>query len=159
MATITHIDAPELLTRRQRTVGNAVTAIMWAAYAYLWLPLVSLAAWGLGVEFAYDVMVRAGGVAGLKTALFWYCVLLTDVTLTVCVWSVVNKWRFAGHNRRTAHECIGDAALATYFGVTSEQLARLRSTRRLEIDIDATGRPVIPPGPTDRPAATEPRAA
>lgn len=144
MRDVTYIDAREALTRRERTVDTLVTAIMWGAYVYLWLPLVSLAAWGLGVELAYDAMVRAGGAESLREALFWYVVLLVDVTLTVAVWSLANKWRFAGHNRRTAHERVADEALAAYFGVSPEVLTDLRTTQRIELDIDETGRPVVP---------------
>ena len=144
MYKVTYINAPELLTRRQRTLGALVTGLMWAAYAYLWLPLVSLLAWGLGFELAYEVMVRAGGASALRTELFWYGIMLVDVVLTVTVWSLFNKWRFAGHNRRTAHSPVADASLADYFGVTQDELARLRAAQRVEIEIDGLGRPVIP---------------
>ena len=146
MSEIIYIDAPEALTRRQRTVGALITAFMWAAYGYLWLPLVSLLAWGLGIELAYAAVVKVGGASALRTALFWYGVMLVDVMLTVALWSLINKWRFAGHNRRTAHEHVPDAELADYFGVTAQDLARLRNARRLELDIDAFGRPVLPGG-------------
>lgn len=151
MAKVTYIDAPELLTRRQRTLGALLTGLMWGAYAYLWLPLVSLLAWGLGFEFAYEVMVEAGGASALRTALFWYGVMLVDVVLTVTIWSLLNKWRFAGHNRRTAHPGVADDNMAAYFGVTLDDLARLRAARGIEIEIDALGRPVIPaPRPSGR---------
>lgn len=144
MGKVTYIDAPELLTRRQRTLGALITAIMWGAYAYLWLPLVSLLAWLLGFEFAYEVMVRAGGASALRTALLWYSVMLVDVVLTVSIWSLLNKWRFAGHNRRTAHSAVADESMADYFGVTLDELARLRAARHVELEIDGLGRPVIP---------------
>jgi biofilm PGA synthesis protein PgaD len=152
MAEIIYIDAPESLTRRQRTVGALVTAAMWAAYAYLWLPLLSLFAWGLGFELAYDAMVRAGGASALRAALFWYGVMLADVIVTVAIWSQLNKWRFSGNNRRTAHPAVADAALASYFGVAPADLARLRTDRRIELAIDELGRPVVHDAPRPRPA-------
>ena len=145
MANIVYIDAPEALTRRQRTVFAVITALMWAAYAYLWLPLLSLFLWGFGIELAYDAMVRAGGASALRTALFWYAVMLGDVMVTVAIWSQVNKWRFASRNRRTAHPKVADAAMAAYFGVSTNDVARLRATQRIELDIDTHGRPVLPP--------------
>jgi biofilm PGA synthesis protein PgaD len=155
---VTYIDAPELLTRRQRTVGALLTGLMWAFYAYLWLPLISLFAWGLGIEFAYDVMMRAGGADALREALFWYAIVLADVILTVAIWSLVNKWRFAGHNRRTTHTQIGDRAMAEYFGVAEDDLARLRAACRAEVDIDAQGRPVISTPRAERGSAIKPAA-
>lgn len=147
MAKILYIDAPEALTRRQRTMSTIVTGIMWAAYAYLWLPLISLFAWGLGFELAYDAMMRAGGAGALRTALFWYAVMLADVIVTVAIWSRINKWRFANRNRRTAHAPVADRSLADYFGVSLADLARLRAAQRVEIEIDGSGRPVIPGTP------------
>lgn len=143
MGEIIYIDAPESLTRRQRTVGALITAIMWAAYAYLWAPLVSLFAWGLGFEFAYNAVIRAGGMSALRETLFWYGVLLVDVMLTVALWSLLNKWRFANRNRRTAHPRVTDTAMADYFGVALDDVERLRATRRVELDIDGSGRAVL----------------
>lgn len=143
MAKVVYIDAPEALTRRQRTMGAVVTGVMWAAYAYLWLPLISLFAWGLGFELAYDAVIRAGGISALGTAAFWYSVMLADVIVTVAIWSQLNRWRFAGHNRRTKHPVVADEALAAHFGVRPEDLDTLRSSRRVELDLDALGRPVV----------------
>jgi biofilm PGA synthesis protein PgaD len=145
VAKVVYIDAPEALTRRQRTLFAVITALMWGAYAYLWLPLLSLFLWGFGIELAYDAMIRAGGAGALRTALFWYAVMLVDVIVTVAIWSQLNKWRFANRNRRTAHPKVADAAMAGYFGITTDELARLRAAHRIELDIDVHGRPVLPP--------------
>ena len=145
MSKLVYIDAPEALTRRQRTVFGVLTALMWAAYGYLWLPLLSLLLWGFGIELAYDAMVRDGGASALRTALVWYAIMLADVIVTVAIWSQVNKWRFTNRNRRTAHPKVSDAAMAAYFGVTTADLERLRDARRIELDVDMHGRPVLPP--------------
>lgn len=143
MAKVVYLDVPEALTRRQRTLGTLVTAMMWAAYAYLWLPLMSLLAWGLGFELAYDAMIRAGGASALRDALLWYAWLLADVVVTVAIWSQLNKWRFASRNRRTRHPRISDTAMADYFGVTIDDVERMRGARRVELDVDGSGRPVL----------------
>ena len=67
-----HIDAPYLLSRRRRITDTVATAMMWILYSYLWAPFISLVAWLLGFEFAYDVMVRAGGANGLLEILMYY---------------------------------------------------------------------------------------
>lgn len=145
MSNVVYIDAPEALTRRQRTVFAVITALMWAAYGYLWLPLLSLFLWGFGIELAYDAMISAGGASALRAALMWYALMLVAVIVTVAIWSQVNKWRFTNRNRRAAHPKVGDAAMAAYFGVTTADLERLRATQRIELDIDRDGRPVLPP--------------
>jgi biofilm PGA synthesis protein PgaD len=147
---VIYIDAPEALTRRQRTVGALITAVMWAAYAYLWLPLVSLFAWGLGFELAYDAVVRAGGAGALRAALSWYGFVLANVVVMVAIWSLFNRWRFAGKNRRTAHPSVTDGALAECFGIAADDLERLRVARHVELDVDARGRPIVHDSPQSR---------
>ena len=143
MAKLPHIDFPELLTRRQRAFGVAFTALMWMLYAYLWLPLVSLAAWSFGVKLAYDVMVRAGGAQALRQVLIWYMIVLAGIVVTIVAWSLLNRWLFAGRSRRIASQCVEDAAIAEYFGVDVGQLRQLRAAQRVDVEIDSGGRPTI----------------
>ena len=79
----TCIDQPDLLTARERARDTLMTAGMWGAYLYLWVPLASLAAWLLGFEFSYEVMVRAGGARDLERtlAIFGIAILLIFVVV------------------------------------------------------------------------------
>lgn len=134
-----HIDAPELLTTRQQLTGTLVTGVMWVLYAYLWLPLVSLLAWILGFEFAYDVMIRAGGAAHLGTVLFWYAIAITTIFIAFGAWSLSNLLRFGGHNRRGNFDRIEDQSFIAFFGISEEELERLRTSRSLTLELDAVG--------------------
>ena len=102
---------------------------MWAVYSYLWAPLVSLVAWLLGFEFAYDVMVRAGGFAILKDILWFYSVMVACIFIVVASWSMINRRRFANDNRRKAIEPVTDADIAEHFGIRFSQLKTLRDSR------------------------------
>jgi biofilm PGA synthesis protein PgaD len=135
------IDAPDLLTAKQRARDTLMTAGMWGAYLYLWVPLISLAAWLLGFQFAYDVMVRAGGARDLAHALKVFGVAIALIFLVVIVWSYSNRARYRGHNRRHAGPAVPDESLAEYFGVDARALNELRTTRRVEIDFATDGRP------------------
>ena len=133
------IDAPELLTGRQQFADTVVTGVMWALYAYLWVPLVSLFAWILGFEFAYDVMIRAGGAAHLRTVLFWYAIAITTIFIFFGMWSLSNLLRFAGHNRRGNFDRIEDQSFMAFFGIEAEELEQLRTGRSLTLELDAVG--------------------
>ncbi len=135
------IDAPDLLTAKQRARDTLMTAGMWGAYLYLWVPLISLAAWLLGFQFAYDVMVRAGGARDLVRVLKMFGVAIALIFLVVTVWSYSNRARYRGRNRRHAGPAVPDESLAEYFGVEEHALDRLRAERRVEIDFAADGRP------------------
>jgi biofilm PGA synthesis protein PgaD len=133
------IEAPELMSPRERVRDTVATGIMWVLYAYLWLPMISLLAWLLGFEFAYDVMVRAGGAAHLKTVLYWYSVAIMTIFVIFGAWSMSNRWRFAGHNRRGRPDRVTDESFMTFFGISGADLGRLRSGQVLTLELDAVG--------------------
>ena len=134
------IDAPHLLTGGQRARDTAITGLMWIFYAYLWLPAVSLGAWMLGIDFAYEVMVRAGGAHGLQRILGWYGLALLAMICVVTVWSAVERIRFRGKRRRHTVPAIDDDAVREAFGVDTAQLRLLRQDNRLRLTIDSNGR-------------------
>jgi poly-beta-1,6-N-acetyl-D-glucosamine biosynthesis protein PgaD len=137
------IDVPEVLTTEERARDTLMTAGMWVAYLYLWVPLISLCAWLLGFEFAYDVMVRAGGVRDLVHVLRTFGIAIVLILLIVTVWSISNRARYRERNRRHAGRDVPDASLAEYFGVDVAALDTLRASRRVEIDLTADGRPEL----------------
>lgn len=135
-----HINVPELLSRRRRLSDAFVTGLMWLVYTYLWAPLVSLIAWMLGFEFAYDVMIRSGGIQGLKNVLGWYGLMLGCIIIVVTCWSLVNRLRFSGRERRHGASTVDDDELASTFGVELIALRKLRNARVARLSLDADGR-------------------
>lgn len=134
------IDAPQLLSRQQRARDTALTGIMWIIYAYLWLPAVSLGAWLLGIDFAYEVMVRAGGAEALGEILGWYGLALLGMIVIVTVWSGAERLRFRGRERRHGVPRVSDDAVQRAFGVDTTQARLLRQGNCLRLSIDADGR-------------------
>jgi len=135
--------APEELTPQQRARDALITAILWAAYLYLWVPLVSLLAWAMGFEFAYDVMVRAGGASDLLPILLEYAVVVSVIFSAFTIWSVSNRLRFKHLSRRARRAPVSDQALAEYFRIPTSQIAAMRSRQVIHVSIDEEGRPRI----------------
>ena len=136
------IQAPELLTARQRARDTVVTAAMWALYLYLWVPLISLFAWVLGFELAYDIMIRAGGARHLGAILVTYGVIIGVIFVVVTAWSLINRVRYRRQNRRHFGRSVSDAAIAGFFGVDAALLPTLRRARRVRLEFDSSGKPV-----------------
>lgn len=134
-----HIDAPQLLPRRRRIGDALATGIMWALYSYLWAPLISLVAWLLGFEFAYDVMIRAGGYETLKEVLFFYAFMVACIFVVVSGWSTMNRRRFAGRDRRKAVDPVTDAEIVAHFDIQEEYLTALRDSRVSLVYLDGAG--------------------
>ena len=134
-----HINVPELLSPRRRLSDAFVTGLMWLVYSYLWAPLISLVAWILGFEFAYDVMIRSGGIHGLKNVLSWYGLMLGCIIIVVTCWSFVNRLRYSGRERRKAVAVVDDHALGETFGVELSELRKLRRAQVACLSLDADG--------------------
>jgi biofilm PGA synthesis protein PgaD len=117
---------------------------MWLVYSYLWAPLISLVAWLLGFEFAYDVMVRAGGFETLKEVIWFYLIVVAIIFVVVAGWSTINRRRFARHDRRQTIDSVPDTEIAAYFGIRGEQLTLLRESRISQIGVNEEGQIVSP---------------
>jgi biofilm PGA synthesis protein PgaD len=134
-----YINEPQLLSRRHR-IGNAlVTGVMWALYSYLWAPFVSLVAWLLGFEFAYDVMVRAGGIHVLKEVMSFYGLMVFCIIMVVTAWSLLNRYRFANRGRRQAGKTVTDTEIAKKFALNPTQLKQLKTARAIRLSHDEAG--------------------
>ena len=134
-----HINMPKLLPRRRRVADAVLTALMWAFYSYLWAPLISLVAWLLGFEFAYDVLVRAGGLELLKEVILFYGTTVTIIFIVVSGWSIINRSRFAHRNRRKAIQTVTEEEISAYFGITAEQLATMRDSQIVHVGLGEIG--------------------
>lgn len=134
-----HIDAPNLLPRHRRFTDAALTALMWGFYTYLWVPLISLFAWLLGFEFAYNVLVRAGGLQVLQDVMLIYGLMIILIIVVVSGWSIMNRRRFSRRNRRKAIDPVTDEGIAAHFGITAGQLATLRRSRIVRLRLGESG--------------------
>ena len=120
-------------------MDTVVTGFMWIVYSYLWAPLISLIAWLLGFEFAYDVMIRAGGFEYLKEVIWFYSIVVAIIFVVIAGWSTINRRRFARHDRRQTIDPVPDSEIAAYFDIRDEQLASLRESRISHISVNEEG--------------------
>ena len=100
----------EFLTARQRAREAIVTTALWFLYGYLWLPLVSFAAWYFGVDFAYERVIKAGGPDALILLLLWFSIIFLIILLIVVTWSGVQYSRFTGEGERRLRAPLLDPA-------------------------------------------------
>jgi biofilm PGA synthesis protein PgaD len=134
-----YVNEPHLLSRRHRVGDAMATGLMWALYSYLWAPFISLVAWLLGFEFAYDVMVRAGGIHVLKEVLYFYGLMIFCIIIIVIAWSLMNRYRFANRNRRQAGTTVTDTEIAEKFALDPKQLNQLKTARAIRLSHDEAG--------------------
>jgi poly-beta-1,6-N-acetyl-D-glucosamine biosynthesis protein PgaD len=148
----TIIESPELLRPQERARDTILTTIMWAVYVYCWMPLIALVAWLIGFEFAYDVMIRAGGLDDLLELLGTYVTALCVIFLIISAWSRNERRRFHEKDQRRATLIVGDEAIRDAVGIDEATFRLLRHAPSVAVGLDARGRlrAVIPsPHSTD----------
>lgn len=94
------ISRPQAQPLVARTLWGLVTAAFWALYLYLWLPLVTLLLWLLGIRVAVlELYLREHR---LEPFLLLSLPLLAVIAACVLTgWAELNRWRFAGRDKRS----------------------------------------------------------
>ncbi|MEZ5551068.1 MAG: poly-beta-1,6-N-acetyl-D-glucosamine biosynthesis protein PgaD [Pseudomonadales bacterium] len=134
------INARRVLTRRARRRDRLLTLALWALYAYLWLPLISLFAWLLGLQFAYTLVERAGGPASLVNLLYWFGLFVLLISLCIVGWSRFQLRRFGERERRLAVPTVTFEQEAAYWDIDRTTLTRLRERQQNSVTFDSDGR-------------------
>jgi biofilm PGA synthesis protein PgaD len=133
------IESPNLQDLRQRYAFAALTLVFWVVWFYLWIPLVSLVAWLMGIEVFYDQMILLDGLRGLRDLLGWYGLVIALLGLSLGGWAWYNFKRFGGREKRRDSPLLEPEAIAGHFGLTEGQLAAAKSAQRLVIVHDDGG--------------------
>lgn len=132
------IDRPSLQGRTQRAFWGGITAVAWFVWAYLWLPLVTLVAWFLGVRtFAREALIPDRVTFLATGGLYLFIILM--LALVLVGWSRYNLRRFGGEDRRKAASPVAREALLETFGIEEDALDDLRTGRRIRLDHGEAG--------------------
>lgn len=137
--TDTTIGARDVLSRRLKTRDTVLTTILWLIYAYLWLPLISLIAWLIGIDYAYELVEQAGGPRNLVDLLISFGIALAFIACIVIGWSVMQYWRFHDGERRLTSEAPTYHDELSLWDIDAECLHEIRCGRRLTIGLDEHG--------------------
>jgi biofilm PGA synthesis protein PgaD len=133
------IERPDLQSTQQRTVYGALTFAFWAFWLYLWVPVLALLAWSLGVEQAYKYMVVLGGYHTLAKVLGMYALVVLLLGGGLVLWAIYNIVRFRGVERRTASPPVTPAEIGRDFAQDPQQVASWQGAKRLGVSHDAAG--------------------
>lgn len=130
---------PDLLPKRQRVMFSTVTLMAWFIWFYLFLPVLSLAAWWVGIEAFANYMLEPVTRNYLLT-LTGYAVVVAVTALVIIGWSRYNQYRFSGPDRRSSMPPVTPEMTARRFQVDEALLEQLKQAKTLELNFDPTGR-------------------
>lgn len=123
------------------TLHGVVTLVVWVLYAFLWLPLITLVAWLLGVRTTYIELYLQNQRFDPTLAITLPLLALACATLLIG-WAEWNRWRFGDRERRAAQDDVSmpDVAAALRADVTLGD--RLAAAKLAVLTMDAEGRPI-----------------
>ena len=127
------------LNSGQKLTAVGITLLFWAAWLYLWQPLISLLAWWLNIKLFYNHMIILGGYqAFLDVALFYLTVILF-LGGGLIVWARINLWRFKGKKARNFSGIVDNKEISKFIGVNEQQLNKLQTSKNVKILLSETG--------------------
>jgi biofilm PGA synthesis protein PgaD len=132
-------DSPELQAGRHRLVYSVMTFVAWIVWAWLWLPLVTLVGWYLGVRtFIREIVIPPTGTMWMSVVAYLLVIALIGIFLII--WSRYNVLRFRGDERRRAAAQVTDTEMRMRFDLSPDLLARFRDEESLVVEHDEIGR-------------------
>ena len=134
------IERPDLQSPRQRTLYGALTLAFWLFWIYLWVPVLALFAWLLGLQQAYEYMIVLGGYQEVIRVLWLYGGVILLLGGGLLIWALYNILRFGGVEKRTAALPITTQEAGRHFGQDPEAVTRWQGGQRLYVSHDPEGR-------------------
>jgi len=131
------IQMRQFLSARQRAREALITTALWVLYGYLWLPLISVIAWYLGVDFAYETVVKAGGPDELILLLLWFSIVCLVSLLVVVSWSGFQYSMFKGKGeRRTRETFLDPEAEREFWQIDAALQEQLKGGKVMKVSLD-----------------------
>lgn len=135
------IQIRQVLSARYRARDAIFTTLLWLLYVYLWLPLISFAAWYFGIDFAYERVVKAGGPDQLVLLLLWFLIIFLVILLIVIMWSGIQYSLYSGDGeRRTVGKTFDLAAERETWQIDEAQQQQFKSATIQTIELDDQAR-------------------
>lgn len=146
MSTVNPTQDPFILHPRQpasagvRTFHGALTLAAWILYAYLWLPVVTVIAWLLGVRNTYvELAIRSYKFDENTFGILF--VLAIAATVLLIGWAEYNRHKFGGHDRRTPIADVGVDDVGTSLQTHPDVCRSLASCKSITLAMGDDARP------------------
>lgn len=136
------LNAPDKVSAHTKLGSNIVTIVCWVLYIYLWIPLVTLIAWALGVTHAYDELSFARQLGDIRELLMFYGAIVALLGGGLLLWALKEYLRFRNSTRRRPRMHAAPAELASYSAVHETDVIRWHAMRRMVALHDEYGKVV-----------------
>jgi biofilm PGA synthesis protein PgaD len=133
------IARPDLQSSQQRTLYRALTLVFWIFWLYLWLPLLALLAWSVGLQQAYKYMIVLGGYQEVLRLLIIYSLVILLLGGTLTGWATYNILRYGKRPRRSGGRLPTSDEVARYFRQGPIAIESWQQAQKLLVTHDEEG--------------------
>ncbi|MDX8385251.1 MAG: poly-beta-1,6-N-acetyl-D-glucosamine biosynthesis protein PgaD [Gallionella sp.] len=130
------IEHPEWQTPKQRLMLGSITLVFWMAWFYLWMPILSIIGWLLGIKLFHYQMIALGGIQEFMGMLVWYAIGIFLLGGSLIAWATYNIRRFKNVNRRRPRKVVTEEFQADYFEVEVNDVRAWRQSQILDVSFD-----------------------
>jgi biofilm PGA synthesis protein PgaD len=124
-----------------RTVQGIVTLLAWVVYAWLWLPVVTVIAWMLGVRTSF-VQLHVSNYEFDQDTFGILFTLAVIATVVLVGWAEYNRHKFSGPDRRAPAQNVAPDDIAMSLGTTPEVSRHLGSAKSITLAMGDDARPI-----------------
>lgn len=122
------------------TLQGVVTLIAWLAYAWLWLPVVTVVAWMLGVRTSFvELQLRHYEFDQDTFGILFTIAVAT--TLLMIGWAEYNRHKYGGPDRRTPAENVRQDEIAMTLGGSADVAGPLSRAKSITLAMGEDARP------------------
>lgn len=125
------INMPDLVARHKKIGSSIFTLIFWGLFAYLWMPLITLVAWTLGLRHSYDEVSYIADINNFKHLAFVYSMIVLLMGGSLLLWAFQEYLRFRNLNRRREPIEVEMHELASFTGIVESDIATGQLARRV----------------------------
>ncbi len=130
------IDTPSLQDLYLKYTTAIITLIFWIIWFYLWIPVLTLLAWGMGFQVFHHVMVVLDGWQGFLQELTDLTCYVSVLVMSLSIWSAYNYFRFRRLERRKPLPPVTRMAILKKFNIKDSDLDCLRCSQIMTVRFD-----------------------
>jgi biofilm PGA synthesis protein PgaD len=134
------IDTPSMQSLWQRFSSVIFTFVFWVLWFFIWIPLVTVFAWYLGIDLIYFEMFEMDGYKALMDDVFEFIRVVSLLGGALAIWAAYNYFRFRGKKRRVAPAQVSSKEMAEYFEVKEAELHENQQAKLISVSFDDTGK-------------------
>ena len=134
------IENPKLQTVYQKYTTVTLTWVFWVIWVYIWTPLITLACWWIGIEFAYTKLFSYASFMIFLSDIQSYAITIVIFCAVLIFWAMYNLFRFRNASRYKEPQAVSLEDIGHYANIPKESLEQYQKAKIVSVRFDEQNR-------------------